>query len=87
MVPTAILLGLFGGLIPRFRWWSIPVIGAIWSILLSVEGDPSMSVVQIWIGGLAIGAVNGAIGVAFTWGVSKVIHVFAQRVRHRAVAP
>lgn len=50
MIPTAILLGLIGGLIPRYRWWSIPVIGIIWSIILTTEGDPTASIAQIWIG-------------------------------------
>jgi hypothetical protein len=67
MIPTAILLGLIGGVIPRYRWWSIPVIGVFWSIQLSVAGDPSMSLAQIWIGGFALGAINAAVGVAATW--------------------
>lgn len=75
MIPTAILLGLMGGLIPRYRWWSIPVIGVIWSIELSTLGDPSMSIVQIWIAGFILGALNGAVGVAFTWALARFIQV------------
>jgi len=71
MIPTAILLGLMGGLIPRYRWWSIPVIGVIWSIELSTLGDPSMSLAQIWFAGFVLGALNGAIGVAFTWALAR----------------
>lgn len=75
MIPTAILLGLMGGLIPRYRWWSIPVIGVIWSIELSTLGDPSMSPAQIWFAGFVLGALNGAIGVAFTWALARFIQV------------
>lgn len=67
MIPTAILLGLIGGLIPRYRWWSIPVIGVIWSIMLSTGGDPAMSLAQIWFAGFVLGALNGAAGVLATW--------------------
>ena len=63
MIPTAIVLGLIGGLIPRYRWWSIPVIGVTWSIMLSIGGDPSMSLGHIWTAGFAFGAGNGAVGV------------------------
>ena len=86
MIPTAILLGLIGGLIPRYPWWSIPVIGVIWSIMLSIGGDPTMSLAQIWIGGLVFGAVNGAVGVAFIWALSRIIHVVFQWVHDRTLA-
>ena len=86
MIPTAILLGLIGGLIPRYPWWSIPVIGVIWSIMLSIGGDLTMSLTQIWIGGFVFGAANGAVGVAFTWRVSRIIHVLFQWIRARTVA-
>ncbi|HZD23170.1 MAG TPA: hypothetical protein VE569_07185 [Acidimicrobiia bacterium] len=67
MIPTAILLGLVGGLLPRYRWWSVPIIGVFWSIMLTVAGDPTMSLAQIWIGGFLLGAANGAAGVFVTW--------------------
>lgn len=86
MIPTAIFLGLIGGLIPRYRWWSIPVIGIIWSIMLTIGGDPTMSLAQIWIAGFLFGAVNGAVGVAFTWGLLRIISVVFQWIRDRAVA-
>lgn len=85
MIPTAIFLGLIGGLIPRYRWWSIPVIGVFWSIMLSISGDPSMSLAQIWIGGFVLGAINGAVGVAFTWGLSRIIHVLLQWIHNRNI--
>lgn len=85
MIPTAILLGLIGGLIPRYRWWSIPVIGVIWSIMLSIGGDPTMTLAQIWIAGLFVGAINGAVGVAFTWGLSRIIHVVFRWIGDRTV--
>lgn len=85
MIPTAILFGLIGGLIAPYRWWSIPVIGVIWSIMLSIGGDPSMSLAQIWIAGFVFGAINGAIGVAFTWGLSRIIHVVFPRIHDRTV--
>lgn len=81
MIPDAIFFGLIGGLIPRYRWWSVPVIGVIWSIMLSIGGDPSMSLAQIWIAGFAIGAINGAVGVAFTWGLLKIIRKVFQWTR------
>ena len=86
MIPTAIFLGLIGGLIPRYRWWSIPVIGVIWSIMLSTGGDPTMSLAQIWIAGFVFGAVNGAVGVAFTWGLSRIIHIVFRWFHDRTVA-
>ena len=86
MIPTAILLGLIGGLIPRYRWWSIPVIGVFWSIMLSIGGDPTMSLAQIWIVGFILGAVNGAVGVGFTRGVSRIIRVLFQWIRARTVS-
>ncbi|HJU51490.1 MAG TPA: hypothetical protein VJ815_04105 [Acidimicrobiia bacterium] len=85
MIPTAILLGLIGGLIPRYRWWSIPVIGVIWSIMLRIGGDPTMSLAQIWIVGFLLGAINGAVGVVFTWGLSRIIHGVFQLFRGRTV--
>ena len=75
MIPNAIVLGFIGGLLPGSRWWPIPVIGVLWSIMLTVGGDPSMSFAQIWIGGLALGAVNAAVGLAFGRGIAKVIQV------------
>lgn len=87
MIPVAILYGMIGGLIPRFRWWSIPVIGVIWSIMLAFGGDPTMSLAQIWIAGFVLGALNGAVGVAFTWGMSKVIHGVFGLFRHEQVTP
>ena len=83
VIPTAILLGLFGGLIPRYRWWSVPVIGIVWSITLTAAGDPAISLAQIWIAGFALGAINGAVGVAFTWAMAKAVQSVAQRFRNR----
>jgi hypothetical protein len=84
MIPVAILLGLIGGLIPRYRWWSIPAIGVYWSIQLSAVGDPTLSLAQIWIGGFAFGALNGAVGVLATWGSIRVMSELAGRVRSRS---
>jgi hypothetical protein len=81
MIRTAILFGLIGGLIPRYRWWSVPVIGVIWSIMLTVGGDPTMSLAQIWIGGFLFGAVNGAVGVAVTWLILQVIRLVLPQTR------
>lgn len=77
MIPTAILLGLVSGL-SRFRWWSIPVIGVIWSVMLSTSGDPSMSFAQIWIAGFSLGALNGAAGVLATW---SLVHLLSELFR------
>lgn len=87
MIPTAIFYGMVGGLIPRYRWWSVPVTGAIWSIMLTIGGDPTMSLAQIWFAGFALGALNGAIGVGFTWGASKVIHALVDLFHHEQVVP
>jgi hypothetical protein len=83
VIPIAILLGVVGGLIPRYRWWSIPIVGVFWSIMLTLSGDPSMSLTQIWIAGFALGAVNGAVGVLFTVAVAKAVNLVAPRLRSR----
>lgn len=85
MIPTAIFLGLIGGLIPRYRWWSVPIIGVVWSLMLSMRGDASMSFAQIWIGGFAIGALNGAVGVLFTWSVMHLLSGVALWIHGRWV--
>lgn len=81
MIPAAILYGLIGGLIPRYRWWAIPAIGLIWSITLTVSGDPTMSLAQIWMGGFFLGALNGAVGVVSTWAVWKLVQFLYRLVR------
>lgn len=86
MIPTAILLGLIGGLIPRYRWWSIPAIGVIWSIMLTLSGDPTMSFVQIWFSGFVLGAVNGAVGVIVTSALYGVARIIIPQTRGEAVA-
>ena len=78
MIPDAILTGLIGGLIPRYRWWSIPVIGFVWSIMLSTLGDPTMSIAQIWFAGFVFGALNGAVGVLVTW---SFVHLLTELLR------
>ena len=87
MIPTAILLGMIGGLIPRYRWWSVPVIGFVWSVILSVSGDPTMSLGQIWIAGFALGAVNGAVGVLFTVAVANAVNFVSRSLRSSREAP
>lgn len=86
MIPTAILLGFIGGLIPRYRWWSIPAIGVIWSIMLTLGGDPTMSFVQIWFAGFVHGAVNGAVGVIVTSALYGLARLLIPRTRGEAVA-
>lgn len=81
MIPIAILLGLIGGLIRRYRWWSVPAIGVIWSVMLTVGGDPNMSLPQIWIGGFLLGAANGAAGVMASWLVVTVIGLLVPQTR------
>ncbi len=81
MIPTAIVLGVIGGLIPRSGWWPIPLTGVIWSILLTVAGDQSMSFAEIWIGGFGFGAVNAAAGFLLSRGVSAAIRVRSERAR------
>jgi hypothetical protein len=81
MIPAAILYGLIGGLLPRYRWWAIPAIGVIWSTTLTISGDPTMSLAQIWIGGFFLGALNGAVGVVITWSVWKLIQLVFRLVR------
>lgn len=81
MIPAAILYGLIGGLVPRYRWWAIPVIGVIWSITLTISGDPTMSFAQSWVSGFVLGALNGAVGVAFTWSVWKLIQLVTRVIR------
>ena len=83
MIPTAIMLGLIGGLVPRYRWWSIPLIGLYWSATLAMEGDPTMSWAQIWFAGFVFGALNGAIGVLLTWSVILLARELTGSIRHR----
>ncbi len=71
MIPIAIVLGLIMGLFPRYRVWSIPVIGAVWAILLSNAGDSTLSALQIWTGGFALGAINSAVGVGLSWLIAE----------------
>ena len=87
MIPTAILFGMIGGLIPRYRWWSVPVIGFVWSVILSVSGDPTMSLGQIWIAGFALGAVNGAVGVLLTMAVANAVNFVSRWLRSSREAP
>jgi hypothetical protein len=87
VIPTAILLGMFGGLFPRYRWWSVPVIGLIWSIILTISGDPTLSLTQVWIAGFALGAVNGAVGVLFTVAVANAVNLVGRRFRSSREAP
>lgn len=81
MIPIAILLGLLGGLIPRYRWWSIPVVGIIWSVTLAVGGDPEMSSIQIWTAGFALGTVNAALGVVIGWTALAAARAGTERIR------
>lgn len=67
MIPTAILLGLIGGAFPRYRWWAIPIVGVVWSIILQATAGPDMTFADIWVVGFIFGALNAAIGVAATW--------------------
>jgi hypothetical protein len=62
MIPTAILLGMVAGPSP-LRWWAVPLIGVIWSLMLALWGDPAMTSLQVWLGGFALGALNAALGV------------------------
>jgi len=86
MIPTAIFLGFIGGLIPRYRWWSIPAIGVIWSIMLTIGGDPTMSFVQVWFAGFVLGALNGAVGVVVTSALYGIARLIMPQTRGKAVA-
>ncbi len=55
--------------------------------MLTFGGDPTMSMDQIWIVGFALGALNGAVGVTLTWGLSKVIHALSGLFRDGQVTP
>jgi len=71
MIPTAILLGLIGGAVPRYRWWAVPIVGIVWAIILEATGDPNISFAGIWFGGFLIGSLNAAIGVGVAWLLEK----------------
>jgi hypothetical protein len=79
MIPTAILLGLIGGTVPRYRWWAVPVVGIVWSIILETSGDPGMNIAQVWLGGFAAGALNAAVGVAVTWALAGAVHAILRQ--------
>jgi hypothetical protein len=73
MIPTAILLGLIGGAVPRYRWWAVPVVGIVWPIIPETAGDPGMTFSEVWLGGFALAALNAAVGVAVTWALTGAI--------------
>ena len=56
MIPTALLAGLVVG-----RWWAVPVVGAVWAIVVVVFGDCGASCIP---GALLLGAANCVAGVA-----------------------
>ncbi len=67
MIPTAILLGLIGGAVPRYRWWAVPNVGIVWAIILERTGGPGMTFADIWLVGFTFGALNAAVGVGAAW--------------------
>ena len=81
MIPTVLLVGLLCGFMPRYRWWSIPVIGFIWSFMLEVWGDPTMSTADAWVVGFLFGAANAAVGVFVGFLASKLIQWIWNRIR------
>jgi len=74
MIPTAILLGMILGIVPRYRWWAVLVVGIVWSVILETSGDPGLTIARIWLGGFAVGALNAAVGVAVTWALAGAVH-------------
>jgi hypothetical protein len=58
------------------------VIGVIWSVILTVDGDPNMSLAAVWIGGFLVGALNGAAGVF----LARVMVTAIGMVIHRLMA-
>ena len=73
MIPTAILLGLIGGAVPRYRRWAVPVVGIVWSIILETSGDPGMTFAEVWLGGFALATLNAAVGVALIWALTGAV--------------
>jgi hypothetical protein len=57
VIPTAIVAGLI--LAVWIRWWAVPIVALGWAVVIAFA-DPSYA-----IGGALLGAVNGAVGVAF----------------------
>ena len=80
MIPIAIFWGLIGGLISRFQWWPVPIIGVLWLVIL-VTGDQPEPLNKIWFAGFVLGAANAAVGVSISRGVMKTVHATFQRGR------
>jgi hypothetical protein len=57
VIPTAILAGLIAG-----RWWTIPLIGLGWSLLVLFDGSCRGTCAG---GAFLLGFINGAVGVGF----------------------
>jgi hypothetical protein len=55
VIPTAIIAGFIFGL--WLRWWAVPIVAVGWTIVIAI-GAPS-----VWLGAMALGALNGAVGV------------------------
>lgn len=66
---------------PRYRWWSVPAVGVIWTIIVSTEAEPGTSLAKIWIPGLFFGAANAAVGVALSWGLIWAIQALSKRLK------
>ncbi len=77
MIPTAILLGMVAGPSP-LRWWAVPLIGVIWSLMLASWGEPAITSVQVWLGGFALGALNAALGVLIS---GRAVHLLRTPLR------
>jgi hypothetical protein len=51
------------------RWLAVPIVAVAWAVVIAF-GDPSS-----WLGGALLGAVNGAVGVAFALLLRRLLDV------------
>lgn len=86
MVPIALFMGLAGGF-TKLRWWSIIPAAVAWAIILAVTGDPEVTPIARIAGGLLVGGLNGAVGVAAAQGGRAAWRDFLAFVGRRSDTP
>jgi hypothetical protein len=66
VIPTAMVAGLVLGL--WLRWWAVPIVAVGWTVFIAIR-DPSL-----WLGTMALAAVNGAVGVVLALALLRAIN-------------
>lgn len=76
MIPTVILAGFVLG---RW-WWSVPVLGVAWAVLLATTTDNVVDA-GFLLGATAFGAANAAVGFAVHQAIRAVVLAFVRGAR------